>query len=77
MEEIKKMLRAVINAQSALREEFLGQIAKVRQEIGETKEDVRNAEKRLTARIDKIGKTVAYMEDDTPTRQEYNAPKNF
>lgn len=29
-------------------------------------------EKNLTARIDKLGKQFAYLEDDTPTRDEFD-----
>jgi BMFP domain-containing protein YqiC len=71
MEEIMKMLRAVINTQSLLREE----IVKLRKDMNngfkEAKENDIQTEKRLTNRIDKIGKSVAYLEDDAPTREEH------
>lgn len=36
------------------------------------RKDIKRVEKSLTARIDKIGKAVAYLEDDAPTREEHD-----
>ena len=50
------MLQAIINGQTSLKGELSRKIDKV--------------EKRLTERLDKIGGQLAYLEDDTPTREE-------
>ncbi len=67
MDEIKKMLRAVINGQSALKQELLKKIDGLDKKIDnldiklDTKID--NVEVRLTKRIDKLGKQIAYLEE--------------
>jgi hypothetical protein len=75
MDEIKKMLRAVINGQSALRDELTGKFDSIRHGMekgfADAKVHADDIEKRLTARIDRIGKQVAYLEDDAPTREEH------
>lgn len=61
MEEVMKMLRALLNAQSAQNEE----IAKLRKELQEVFE-------KLSRRIDVLGSDLAYLEDDAPTREEHD-----
>jgi hypothetical protein len=76
MEDIKKMLRAIVNTQSLLKEE----IVNLRKDMNKGFSDLRleltgeiqKVNKDLTKRMDKIGKTVAYVEDDTPTRVEHD-----
>ncbi|MCL5019409.1 MAG: hypothetical protein M1426_02885 [Patescibacteria group bacterium] len=76
MDDIQKMLRAIINGQSAFRQEVLGKIEKLDQKIDKLGErldrKIDGVEKRLTERIDKIGKQLAYLEDDTPTKEEFD-----
>ena len=79
MDEIKKMLRAVVNGQSALKQELLGEIRKVDGKVDNLDNKVENLRsemkqgfKDLTARVDKIGLQVARLEDDTPTRKEHD-----
>ena len=77
MDDTKSMLRAIINGQSAMKSELLGEISKVDrkvdkldQKVDNVREDLRGLEVKLTKRIDKIGLQVASLEDDTPTREE-------
>lgn len=72
MNDIQKMLRAIINGQSAFRQEVLGKIGKLDQKIDKLDVKIDNVEKNLTKRIDKIGKQLAYLEDDAPTREEFD-----
>ena len=72
MDDTKKMLRAVINGQSAMKEELLGEIRKVDKKVDKLDTKIDGVEKRLTKRIDRLGKQLAYLEDDAPTREEFN-----
>lgn len=75
MSDTKSMLRAIINGQSALKEELLNKIDKVDKKVDLLGENlggkIDGVEKRLTERIDKLGKQLAYLEDDTPTIEEH------
>ena len=77
MDDTKSMLRAIINGQSAMKQELLGEIGKVDdkvekldQKVDSLSEELKKVESNLTKRIDKIGLQVARLEDDTPTREE-------
>jgi chromosome segregation ATPase len=79
MDNTQKMLRAIINGQSAMKSELLGEIRKVDKKVDslEGKVDaldkkIDQAEQRLTARIDKIGLQIARLEDDAPTIEEHD-----
>ena len=83
MDDPKEMLRAIINGQSAMKSELLGEIQKVEKklstEIGNLKTDLGSLRRetkegfeKLTERVDKIGLQVARLEDDTPTRNEFD-----
>ena len=76
MDDTNKMLRAIINGQSAMKSELLGEIQKLDNKLNIkidvlTKETKEGFEK-LTERVDKIGLQVARLEDDTPTRDEFD-----
>jgi hypothetical protein len=75
MDDTKKMLRAVINNQSSLKGELLDEIGKLRKGMNagfeEQKKESRRVETNLTKRIDRVGKSLAYLEDDTPTIDEF------
>lgn len=73
MDDTKKMLRAIINGQSALKSELLGEIKKVSADLNNHRQETKNGFEKVTARIDKIGKQLAYLEDDTPTSEEYDS----
>jgi peptidoglycan hydrolase CwlO-like protein len=78
MDDTKKMLHAIINGQSAMQSELLGEIQKVdkkvdqlEEKVGGLSKKVDQAEKRLTVRIDKLGLQLARLEDDAPTINEF------
>lgn len=71
MNDTQKMLQAIINGQSAIKQELSGKIDKIDQKVDKLSEKLDQVEKNLTGRIDKIGKQLAYLKDDTPTREEY------
>ena len=80
MDETKKMLRAIINGQSALKQEVLGEIRKVDRKVdnlesqaGSLRSEMKQGFKKLTERVDKIGLQVAHLDDDTPTKDEYDS----
>lgn len=72
MDETKKMLRAIINGQSAMKQELLGEIGRVDEKLTLKMGDV---EKNLTARIDMIGKQMAFLDDDAPSGEEFEELK--
>ena len=75
MDEVKKMLRAVINGQSTLKDELLQRIEAVDIKLTDKIEGVETKlSKKIeanTERLDKIGSQLAYIEDDTPSREEF------
>lgn len=76
MNDTQKMLQAIINGQSALKQELLVKIDKVDKKVDKLDEKLDKVEKNLTGRIDKLGKQLAYLEDDTPTREEFDNLKD-
>ena len=70
------MLRAIINGQSAMKEELLRKMNKLDEKLTyridglETKIDI--GFENVNKRLDSIGSSVAYLEDDTPTREEHD-----
>ena len=63
-----KMLHAIINGQRALEEMLMGEIGKVRSDVKRVEVKVDKNGKR----IDKVGLQIAYLEDDAPTREEFD-----
>lgn len=72
----QQMFRAIINGQSNFRQEVLTRIDKLDQKLTGRINDVeKNVTKRIDGvenRLDKIGRQLAYLEDDTPTREEFD-----
>ncbi len=66
-----KMLQAILSGQTALKQELISRIDKVDLKVDRLGEKLDKVEKNLTGRIDKLGKQLAYLEDDTPTREEH------
>lgn len=76
MDDTKKMLRVVINGQSVMKEELLKKIDSVDKKIDKLEKIVGGGFKTVNQRIDKLGKSLAYIEDDTPTREEFDGLTN-
>ncbi len=72
MDDTTKMLRAIINGQSSLKTELLKKIEDVDKKVEKLDPKIDGVEKRLTQRIDKLGKQLAYVEDDAPTQEEFD-----
>lgn len=71
-DDTKQMLRAIINGQSSFRQEVLSKIDKLDKKVDGLDNKIDRVEKNLAERIDKLGKQLAYLEDDTPTREEFD-----
>lgn len=71
-DDTKTMLRAIINGLSAFKQEFLSFKKEVIQRFDDVDQKFAGLEERLTKRIDKLGKQLAYLEDDSPTREEFD-----
>ena len=76
MDDTKKMLRAVINGQSAIKEELLEKISGVDKKLDNLEKKVDGGFQTVNERIDKLGKSLAYLEDDTPTKDEFDGLAN-
>ena len=59
-----KMLQTLINGQAVLRKEMV---------VGQNslRNEMREGFKSVNKRLDMIGKSVAFLEDDAPTREEH------
>jgi len=51
---------------------ILEKIVLIQNSINKLETKLDEVEKRLTERIDRIGSTVAYLEDDAPTIRQFN-----
>ena len=71
MDDTKKMLRAIINGQTTLKQELVNKINQVDQKVDNLREELHTFRKDLTNRVDRLGKSLAYLEDDAPTRDEF------
>jgi hypothetical protein len=71
-----KMLQAILKGQEPLKQELVGEINKVEQNLGGKIDSLSNEfhifRKDITRRVDRLGKSLAYLEDDTPTREEFD-----
>jgi DNA repair exonuclease SbcCD ATPase subunit len=79
MDDTKNMLRTIINGQSSLKSELLGEIKKVDKKIDDVdgkiedlKKETRQGFKEVNKRIDKLGKSLAFLEDDAPTWEDFD-----
>lgn len=70
------MPQTIINGQSAMKSELLGEIQRIDKklstDIGNLREETKKGFKQLTERIDKIGRLVAQLDDDAPTGEEFS-----
>ena len=71
-----KMLQILIDGQAALREEIKEGRDNFRKEMKEGQDTIRQEMKqgfrKVNKRLNIIGKAVAFLEDDTPTREEHD-----
>lgn len=83
MDNTKKMLQAIIHGQNALKQELVGEIKKVEEKLGgkidnleiridSLDKNLKKVDRKLTKRLDNIGRSLAYLEDDTPTKEEFD-----
>ena len=72
MDEVNKMFRTIVNGQSAMKQELLSKIDSVDKKVEGLDKKIDGVEERLTKRFDKIGLSVARLEDDAPTRDEHD-----
>ena len=76
MDDVKKMFRVIVNGQSAIKQELLSEIKKVDKSlsgrIDSLTTEMKDGFKKVNKRLDLIGKSVAFLEDDTPTREEHD-----
>ena len=54
-----------------MKSELLGEIKKVDKKVDLLKKSMDKGFKDVNARVDKLGKSLAYLEDDAPTREEF------
>ena len=79
MSDTDQMLRAIINGQSDLKQELLKKIEEVDVKLEGVEERLSKKIDKVegkvlvnTKRLDKIGSQLAYLEDDTPTKEEHD-----
>ena len=76
MDDTKKMLRAIVNGQSAMKEELIKKIDHVEENLATRIDKLENKVdtgfEKVNKRIDNLGKQLAYLEDDAPTREEFD-----
>lgn len=76
MDDTQKMLRMVINGQSAMKSELLTKIDKLDEKltnrIDSLEKNMNKGFEKVNDRVDKLGKSLAYLEDDAPTRDEFD-----
>lgn len=67
-----KRLQAILDGQSAIKEELGSKIEKVGQRLKSLEDKVDKLDRNLTSRIDKLGLQIANLEDDAPTIGEFD-----
>lgn len=76
MDDTQKMLRAIINGLSAFKQDLISRFDKLDKKltgrVDSLEMKIDSMEKNLTKRMDNLGKQLAYLEDDTPTREEFD-----
>ena len=83
MDDNRKILQAILNGQNALKQELVSKIDRLGERLDgridgldgrmyRLEGKIDQVEKNLTKRIDSLGKSLAYLEDDAPTREEFD-----
>jgi len=70
-DDTQKMLRIIINGQSSFRQEVLKKFDEVDKKFNGLDKKIDKVDEKLTKRIDAVGRQLAYLEDDAPTREEF------
>ena len=73
MDDSKEILKAILKGQAAMKQELLNKIGKVEINVDKVGKRLDQAESTLIGRLDKIGGQLAYLEDDAPTKEEFDA----
>lgn len=75
-DDTNKMLRAIINGQSSMKSELITKIDKLDKKLTDRIDNldkkIDGVEERLTKRIDIIGLHLENLDEDTPTREEFD-----
>ena len=72
MDDVKKMFRTIVNGQSVMKQELLVKIEGVDKKIAILSKETKEGFKKVNKRLDMIGKSIAFLEDDSPTREEHD-----
>lgn len=79
MDDTQKMLKALIKGQAELSNkidnikfELSVNIDNVHREVQDLRVETKDGFKKVNDRIDTLGKSLAYLEDDAPTREEFD-----
>jgi predicted nuclease with TOPRIM domain len=72
LKDIEKMLRAIINGQTSLKQKLLAEIKSTRSDLSKRIGRVEAKVDKNGKRLDALGEQLAYLEDDTPTQAEHN-----
>lgn len=72
MDEVRKILQAILAGQTALKQELVSKIDRVDQKVDNLREELHIFKNDITKRVDRLGKSLAYLEDDAPTREEFD-----
>ncbi len=76
MDDTQKMLVTIINGQSAMKADLLDRLDKLDQKFDQKFDTLDSkfdkVEEKLMKRLDKIGSQLAYLEDDAPTKEEFD-----
>ena len=83
MDDVQKLFRIIVNGQSALKGELLiklsgvekkveEHIKKLRSEVVELRKETKDGFVKVNKRLDLQGKQLAFLEDDAPTKEEFD-----
>ena len=64
----KDLLQALVKGQTALQSDFNS----LKSEVSSLREEMHAGFRKVNNRLDMVGKQLAYLEDDTPTRDEHS-----
>lgn len=75
MNEAQKLMKMMIDALTAFKQEVLGGVNKrfdkTDKEIGGLKKQIGDVELNLSTRIDNLGRQLAVLDDDAPSGEEF------